>query len=82
MILKLTNNITKEEYTQEVIDEGKSSLFYTFTLTLPNINDGEYTYELYDETQKIASGLCQVGEYVNQKKTYQNNANKTVIYNV
>lgn len=82
MILKLTNNVTKQEYTWEVNDEGKSGMYWTFEIILPEgITDGEYSYELYDDVQKIASGLCQIGEYVEQKKTYQNNEKKTITYN-
>lgn len=82
MILKLTNNVTKQEYTWEVEDEAKSGQFWSFSIVLPlGIADGEYSYGLYDNDKKIASGLCQVGEYVDQKKTYQNNEKKTITYN-
>lgn len=83
MILKLTNNVTKEEYTWEVVDECKSGHFWVFSITLPDgIPDGEYSYELYNDTMsRIASGLCQVGEHVNNNQTYKNNEKKTITYN-
>lgn len=75
MILKLTNNTTKKEYTfGELEDNLKSQVFYSFNITLPTgIEDGEYTYRLYDDEDKeIAVGLAQVGDYVRQTIQHDN----------
>ena len=73
MTLKLFNNLTKKEYTFNNLDDKLTSrLWYTFDITLqPNMDDGEYTYTLYDEDNVIkATGLLQVGDYTPNNNTY------------
>jgi hypothetical protein len=42
MTLKLTNNVTKKEWTFDVTDNNTSRLFYAFDITLPeDIDEGE-----------------------------------------
>lgn len=77
MTLKFKNNVGKQEYEFTVTDIGDSSLYYHFEdVQLPSgIDDGEYSYELYDEDNVlVAQGLVQIGDYVPEdKKTYENN---------
>ncbi len=73
MTLKLRNNLTKQEYTFDNLDDKLASrLFYTFDVTLPEgMDDGEYTYTLYDEENVVkATGLVQIGDYKPQNNTY------------
>ena len=73
MTLKLFNNVTKKEYTFEnLVDAMTSRIWYTFDITLqPDMDDGEYTYTLYDEQDVVkASGLLQVGDYKPKNNTY------------
>lgn len=72
MTFILTNNLDKKEYTFSVTDENDSKLFYHFNITLGGaMPDGEYTYKLIDEnTNIVATGLAQVGDYTPEKITY------------
>jgi len=85
MYLKLTNNLTKVEYTfTGLTDNLESRMFYSFTITLPEgISDGEYKYELFDEENTLqASGLLQVGDYVPEKTEYKpENKQDYITYN-
>lgn len=64
MILKLINNLDKNEWSFEVEDSETSRNFFHFQLSLRSgMNDGEYTYILYDDDAEIARGLLQVGDY-------------------
>lgn len=81
MLLKFTNNVTKKEYEFTVIDLEDSFMYYHFeNLVLEtNMDDGEYSYELYDSADKVvAKGLCQVGQYVPEGTKKYNNNEKTV----
>ena len=75
MTLKLINNLTKKEYElTNLADLNMSRLFYTFDITFPaNMDDGEYSYTLYDGDVVKATGLLQVGDYTPEKTTYENN---------
>lgn len=80
MTLKLINNLTKAEYELEVADKLTSGLFYCVDVVLPtDMEDGEYTYQLKDK-EVVATGLCQVGEYVAETAQY-NKKEKYVVYN-
>lgn len=78
MILRLENNLTKEEKDFFVTDIKDSNMFYHFDLNLEEgMSDGEYTYELLEGEDKLAKGLLQIGDYnksdkqYNKKKTYK-----------
>lgn len=87
MELKLINNLTKTTTIYpEIMDKGKSSLFYTFDFTLNGVyEDGEYTYELYDDKGKMVSmGLMQIGDFNREKNVnteYENNKSDIIVYN-
>lgn len=73
MTLKLFNNVTKKEYTFDGLEDKMTSrLWYALDITLqPNMDDGEYTYTLYDDQDVVkATGLLQVGDYVPKNNTY------------
>lgn len=78
MTLKLISNLTKKEYELTGLEDlATSRIWYTFDITLPEgMDDGEYTYTLYDDDVVKASGLLQVGDYVPEKTTYNNDAIK------
>ena len=66
MILKLTNNLTKNTLSFEVNDLYLSNIYFNFEISLneniegvalKDISEGEYTYNLYDEENIIATGL-------------------------
>lgn len=81
MTLKLINNLTKAEYELEVVDKLTSGLYYCVDVVLPtDMEDGEYTYQLEDKEEVVATGLCQVGEYVAETTQY-NKKEKYVVYN-
>lgn len=81
MILKLVNNLTKVEYELEVTDKGTSGSFYDFDIVIPSgMVDGEYTYQLVELNKVVATGLCQVGNYVAEATSY-NKKEKYVTYN-
>lgn len=81
MELKLVNNLTKMERNVEVTDKGTSGAFYDFDIVLPNgMVDGEYTYELMEYGKTVSRGLCQIGNYIADKKQY-NKEEKYVTYN-
>lgn len=73
MKLKLFNNVTKKEYTFDKLEDKLTSrIWYTFDITLlPNMDDGEYTYTLYDDQDVVkATGLLQVGDYTPNNNSY------------
>lgn len=72
MLLKLTNNLTKKVYNFDNLDDKLTSrLFYTFDITLQDdMDDGEYTYQLFDDENIVASGLIQIGDYTQNNNTY------------
>lgn len=83
MFLKITNNLTKKTHNLEVGEDKKTSkLFYVFDISIPDMDEGEYTYELYEEEKMVAQGLLQIGDYkrVEDINTeYKDNNNKTYI---
>lgn len=78
MLLKLYNNTTKREINLDNLEDiTDSRLFFHFKITLPDgVDDGEYTYTLYEDDVVKASGLLQVGDYVPEKTTYEGNTIK------
>jgi hypothetical protein len=83
MQLKLINNLTKNTVELgEIEDKVESTIFYSFDITLPKgMNDGEYTYELYDTDGKMVSnGLVQIGEYKQENKEYNDNKKGYIVY--
>ena len=78
MVLKLTNNVSKKTYEYTVNDLEDSTLYYHFDnfVLEENLSDGEYTYFLYDDEEKlVAQGLLQVGNYESEHKTYSKEEN-------
>lgn len=79
MILRLKNNLTKEEKDFFVIDKRDSNMFYHFDINLEGkFVDGEYSYSLLDGEDELARGLVQIGDY----KSSTTNYNKKVKYKV
>ena len=71
MVFSLQNNVTKKEYSYKVYDVNDSTLFYHFTLTLgEDMDEGEYTYKLFNDNLLLAQGLLQIGDYKNNSKKY------------
>lgn len=85
MYLKLTNNLTKIDYTfTGLTDNLESRLFYAFNLSLQEgMADGEYTYTLFDDDDQVkATGLCQIGDYKPEEKhEYKKDNNGYIQYN-
>lgn len=75
MTLKLINNLTKKEYELTNLEDlSMSRIFYTFDVIFPaGMDDGEFSYTLYDGDVVKATGLLQVGNYTPEKTTYENN---------
>lgn len=82
MTLKLKNNTTKAEIQFDVTDKGGSCMYYVFDIQLEGqVEDGEYTYELYDLNDEIVStGLIQIGDYVAEHTTYNNDNQQYIVY--
>lgn len=80
MKLLLINNITHKNFEYSVTDLNESSIFYTFNINIPeSYDDGEYTYVLKDDGDKILStGLMRIGDY-KQENTQYNNKDKKII---
>lgn len=81
MELKLTNNLTKTVTTlSEIEDKLDSRLFYSFDIQITeDMEEGEYTYELFEDGILKAQGLLQVGNYERDNKEYTDNNGKTYI---
>lgn len=83
MQLKLINNLAKNTIDLgEVEDSLVSSIFYSFEITLPDgVKDGEYTYELYENGNKVSTGLLQIGDYKQESgKEYNENKKGYIVY--
>lgn len=77
MIFTIISEISKREWSTEVEDRSRSSLFYNFTLSLPEgLPDGEYTYRLTDGDTVLATGLLQIGRYGAGNTVYSDNDRK------
>lgn len=83
MRLSITNNTTKRVIYDEIVEDlGGNRNFYKFSINLPSdVEDGEYTYDLYNENELIATGLIQVGDYKNDNFSYKNNKKEYISYN-
>lgn len=77
----IKNNITHKEFEYNVTDLNESSIFYTFSINIPDsLDDGEYDYILKDNEDKIvATGLMRVGDYEHKNTQYNNNKDKKYI---
>lgn len=74
MLLKLYNNLTKKEYKFSVNDKETSRNFFHFQMKLKkNMDDGEYTYVLFDDELEVARGVLQVGDYTAPSTAYTKN---------
>lgn len=82
MTLKLKNNATKAEIQFDVTDKGESCMYYVFDIQLESlVDDGEYTYELYNlNDEVVATGLMQIGDYVAEHTTYNNDNQQYIVY--
>lgn len=73
MILKLTNNLSKVETILDIKDKGSTMNFYRFEINLiPNMDEGEYTYQLIEDNEILSNGLLQIGDYVAPNTEYNN----------
>lgn len=82
MSIKLINNLTKAVIFLENLTENANStdLFYCFDIQLPEgVDDGEYAFILYDDGYAVANGLCQIGEFLGNRKSYNNDTDKPFI---
>lgn len=81
MKLLLKNGITHKEFEYSVEDLNESSIYYTFNINIPeSFDDGEYSYTLKDNEDKIvATGLIRVGDYKQENTQYINNKDKKII---
>lgn len=85
MIIRFTNNLTKNTIElSEIEDKKKSSMFFTFDIILPEgVEEGEYTYELIDDGKIIANGLLQIGDYerdTDVNKEYKEEKKGFIVY--
>lgn len=80
--LILTSNLSNEV---TLVDEGSNistnSLYYKFTLNVPNLNVGEYTYTLYGNDKVIEQGLLVYGDYNRQVIVNNTTTKNKVQYN-
>lgn len=74
MTLKLTNSVSKKEYSYTVEDTNSSIYYFNFNLKLDeDMDEGEYAYVLSDdEDNECARGLLQIGDYKPEKTEYEN----------
>lgn len=81
MKLLLKNNITHNEFEYNMDDLNESSIYYVFNINIPeSFDDGEYSYTLKDNEDKIvATGLIRVGDYKQENNTQYNNKDKKYI---
>ena len=77
MVLKLINNMTKQEFQYLVYDIKDSKNFYHFSIRLKGVEpEGEFTYYLYDDDERLlASSLLQVGDYKPNNTVYTTDNN-------
>lgn len=82
MKIILKNGITKRNFEYSVEDLNESSIFYVFNINIPEeMDDGEYTYVLKDDGNKIvATGLMRIGDYKQENTQYNNKDNKIIQY--
>ena len=82
MKLYIKNGITHKEFEYSVEDLNESSIYYTFNINIPeNFDDGEYSYFLKDDGDKIvATGLMRIGDYKQENKEYNNKDKKYIQY--
>ena len=78
MKIILKNCITHRNFEYSVTDLNESSIYYVFNINIPDsLDDGEYTYVLKDDVDKIvATGLMRVGDYKQENTQYNNNKDK------
>ena len=78
MKLILKNGVTHKEFEYSVTDLNESSIYYVFNINIPeSLDDGEYTYVLKDDVDKmLATGLIRVGDYKTENTQYNNNKDK------
>lgn len=72
MTLKIENTVSKMVYNFDNLeDKLTSNLFYTFDIQLESkIEEGSYTYTLYENDVVKATGVLQCGNYKPNNKTY------------
>lgn len=82
MTLKLKNNATKAEIVLDVTDKSESCMYYVFDIQLESpVDEGEYTYQLFNLNDKVvATGLMQIGDYVAEHTTYNNENQEYIVY--
>lgn len=81
MVLKFENNVSKKEYEFQVTDKNLSQIWYNFDISLPEgMDDGEYTYTLYEGVTVLATGLVQIGDYVPNKVNYNKDKHEFIQY--
>ena len=78
MTLKITNNVTKSQYSYTVTDKDDSSIFYHCTVQLKgDEEEGDYDYSLTDGDRVLSTGLLRIGDFKDGEKTvYKDNDNK------
>ena len=79
----IKNNITHRNFEYSVTDLNESSIYYTFNINIPDsLDDGEYSYTLKDDVDKIlATGLIRVSDFKQENTQYNNNKdNKYIQY--
>lgn len=76
MRLVFRNSVDKREYIfNDLEDINDSKMFFHFNIQLPNkVDEGSYDYILYgDNNEKLATGLCQIGDFVQVNTAYTKN---------
>ena len=78
MTLKITNNVTKSQYSYTVTDKNDSGLFYHCTVQLQgDVEEGYYDYELTDWDNVLSTGILRIGGFKDgEKAVYKDNDNK------
>ena len=66
----LISALRNEEYTFDVTDESGLTDFFLFNIDTSAIEDGEYKYQVKEDTEIVSSGLLRVGEYKADKTEY------------
>ena len=81
MKLIIKNGITHKNFEYSVEDLNESSIYYVFNINFPEeMDDGEYSYILKDDGDKIvATGLMRIGDFKQENTQYINNKDRKII---
>lgn len=83
-VWKITNQVSHEESTFEVLDISDNNTMYKFNISAytASIEVGQYDYEVLDENNDVLySGIMQFGDYAPAEPVAHNVENNIIQYN-